>query len=245
MYRPDSAPLDERVLFLLHGADRNAEACLDCWIGICRAQRIIAVAPEFSHRTFGSSPYAYHHGNVVSPTNFMNARAEWSFCVIENIFDQLRAVGVAAASYSMFGHSAGAQFVHRMALFLPDARTDVAIAANAGYYTFPHQDAEFPYGLRGSAVTNSRLTRAFSKRVVVLLGEYDNDPDHPELRKSKEAMAQGTHRLERGVNYYAAAESRAAELGIKLNWQLSIVPNAGHSYRQMSDAAAEFLADHG
>ena len=241
LYRPKHATPDAKVVFLMHGADRNAEEGLNCWIDISETTGMIAVAPEFSFKNFGASPQGYNLGNVVSVFGFKNGKSKWAFSVIENIFDQLRNAGLTSTSYSMFGHSAGAQFIHRMLIFLPDARTDVAIAANAGYYTFPIWKAKFPYGLRGCVVKNTDLERAFSNRLIVLLGGNDNDENHPELRRSKEAMAQGAHRLERGMNYCASAETGAKEIGIELKWELAVVPNAGHSYREMSEAAVDYL----
>ena len=51
---------------------------------------------------------------------------------IEPLFDHARArFGMEADAYSIYGHSAGAQFVHRFLFHVPDARVARAVAANA------------------------------------------------------------------------------------------------------------------
>jgi hypothetical protein len=37
------------------------------------------------------------------------------------------------------------------------------------------------------------------------------------------------------------ASSTAVELDATINWKLEVVPNVGHDYRRMSEAAAEYL----
>ncbi|MDZ7757086.1 hypothetical protein [Rhodohalobacter sp.] len=42
------------------------------------------------------------------------------------------------------------QFIHRMVMFKPDARFDLAIAANPGWYTIPDSKQNYPYGILGA-----------------------------------------------------------------------------------------------
>ena len=73
-------------------------------------------------------------------------RKKWTFSAIEHIFDDIRArTGSSCEKYSIFGHSAGSQFVHRMVLFRNDLRIEYAVAANAGSYTLPSFETKFPY----------------------------------------------------------------------------------------------------
>ena len=52
----------------------------------------------------------------------------------------------------MFGHSAGAQFVHRFVMFAPGPNLRTAISANAGWYTTLEENVAFPYGLKDAPV---------------------------------------------------------------------------------------------
>lgn len=99
----------------------------------------------------------------------------------------------------------------------------------------PDEQTDFPYGLRG---TDASLEAAFSRRLVVLLGEADTDPEDPFLRTTEEATRQGATRLERGHAFCKAAREKAAMLGADLEWKLEVVPGATHLDRQMMPAAA-------
>src|SRR3546814_9157712 len=78
---------------------------------------------------------------------------------------------------------------------MQDPLIDIAISANAGSYTMPVVDVDYPFGLRGAPVDEAGLKRALAMPLVVLLGTADNDPHHPSLPDQPEAMAQGPYRL--------------------------------------------------
>src|SRR3546814_13949249 len=65
-------------------------------------------------------------------------RRFWTYRAVEAVYEAARAAAVPLATgYRLYGHSAGAQFVHRMVSFMPEARIEAAVAANAGCYTMP------------------------------------------------------------------------------------------------------------
>jgi pimeloyl-ACP methyl ester carboxylesterase len=151
--------------------------------------------------------------------------------------------GSTAERYFLFGHSAGAQFVHRMVLFQNPSRIALAVTANAGSYTMPDFDVEFPYGLKHSDLTDTRLKAALEVPVLILLGENDTDPNDKYLPKVPEAMAQGPTRLTRGHHFFSAAEAAAQRLNIPLRWTKSIVPGVGHDNALMAPSAARAMFD--
>ena len=57
-----------------------------------------------------------------------------------------------------------------------------------------------------------------------------------------EAMAQGSHRLERGLWYFKHCKQLAEHLGVHFGWKLEIVAGAGHVSQQIFDQAAKILA---
>jgi len=129
-----------------------------------------------------------------------------------------------------------------MVQFRPDAPITIAVAANAGWFTLPDTSVDLPFGMGGVADAESRLRRAFARKLVVLLGTADDDPAHPYLNRMAGAMAQGPHRLARGNYYFARARAAAASRAAAFNWQRVEVPGVGHSNRRMAPAAARVLA---
>ncbi len=151
------------------------------------------------------------------------------------------ATGNRSERYSIYGHSAGAQFVHRYLYFMPEARVDRAVAANAGWWTLPDLKVDFPYGLRGSSINESGLKALLQRPLVVLLGTADTDPNHANLRRTPEAMAQGAYRFARGQYFYAAGQRQAKALGVPLAWKLETATGVGHVDKDMAPYAVDIL----
>ena len=87
----------------------------------------------------------YILGNVYDDDGRRKVQEEWSFGVIERVFDCVKnALGLNAESYGFYGHSAGSQFVHRFLYFMPENRAHLIVAANAGWYTMPTFEQVFP-----------------------------------------------------------------------------------------------------
>lgn len=167
----------------------------------------------------------------------------WIFQDLDRIFDRVRdELGLETRTYDLFGHSAGGQILHRLALFAPSERLGRILAANAGWYTVPTFERAFPYGLSGTDLSRDQLTEAFSTRLVVFLGEEDDaDETRGSLRRTPEANRQGPHRLARGRHFFRTARKKAEKLGVPFRWELVVVPDVGHDYERMGEAAAEHL----
>lgn len=244
-HRAASLTPDSPILFVMHGNGRNADGYRNVWIPLAEEHGFLLVVPEFSREHYPSSRH-YHQGNIMEASGEPVDSARWSFVTVEAIFDEVRErSGSTRSRYSIYGHSAGSQFVHRMLLLMPEARIEEAFAANAGWYTFPTGEEEWPYGL-GGVVTEEelrvRLRSALARRVTVLLGEADTVTNHRDLRTTPEAMAQGIHRFERGHSFYAAAEAMATALELPFEWTVRTVPDVAHSNRGMAPAAAAALS---
>lgn len=169
--------------------------------------------------------------------------AEWIFGDFDRIFEEVREhLELETETYDLFGHSAGGQILHRLALFHPNGRADRVVAANSGWYTLPTFEQEFPYGLEDSGLAEDQLEAAFGTRLVVFLGEEDDeDETRGSLRRTPEADRQGEHRLERGRYFFSRARETAEALGMDFEWNLELVPDVGHDYERMSEAAADYL----
>ncbi len=238
-YKAKSAGPDARVLIAIHGMERQGARMRDNWKPFAEKHGLIVLAPEFDAARFPSR--VFNMGNLGE-----RDREHWSFGIVEHLFESVReAEKLATPDYMLFGHSAGAQFVHRFMLFTRAPRVSVAVAANAGSFTLPHYpgpaDDAFPYSLDERLVSPDQLRQVFARRLIVLLGEADTDTDAANLPSARQALAQGANRLERGRHFFAVAQAGAQKAGVPLAWQLSTVPGVGHNSREMSRAAAQLI----
>ena len=229
---PEGLEADAPVVIVLHGVRRNARDYRNNWIDLARQHGIRVYVPEFSRRHFPTAE-DYTLGGVASG----GPASSRSYGAIEPLFDFLRAErGVTSDDYVLFGHSAGAQFVHRFACFEDTARFSLAIAANAGWYTFPDPTTNWPYGVKGVEAGCDRA-KWVQKPLLILLGGADNDPQAEFLRRTPEADAQGLHRFARGHSFLAAGRGAAQEETVGFGWSLEVVPGVAHDNAGMAQAA--------
>jgi poly(3-hydroxybutyrate) depolymerase len=234
-YRPKACDSKCPIQFVLHGMSRGASRARDNWVDIADRHNILIIAPEFSAKDWPGNE-KYNLGDVAGNEN----PERWAYSAIEHLFDEMRD---GQNDYNIFGHSAGAQFVHRMLLLLPGSRGKVYAAANAGWYAMPEwrkekTEAPYPHTLVGSKSGEAQVRQALAKRLIVLVGENDNDPDHEALDKSAASEKQGATRVARGEKFVAEGKRVAAELGITTPWELIVVPGTAHNALPMGNAAS-------
>lgn len=242
---PDRLASSTRVLFVCHGVKRNPEKYLRDWSEAAKKLGVILIAPGFSKKEFPKGKN-YNQGGIQDDKGKLASPDTWAFSAIEKAFFMVKErFGLDSQQYLIYGHSAGAQFVHRLVIFLPNTSLGLAIAANAGSLTFTGSTARYPYGMPDT-IALEQLKLAFARRLVLMLGEKDIDPAHKYLNNSSLAKKQGPNRLARGRNFFADAKAMAMKNNFAFNWKKVEVPGIGHSNRGMSRAAvaviAEFLA---
>lgn len=225
---------DAPVVIVLHGVDRNADDYARNWESLARQFGLRIYAPEFSAQSFPGAAL-YNLGGV-------GTDGPHAFAAIEPLFSAISGRGGQATGYYLFGHSAGAQVVHRALLFEEMPRLHEAYAANAGWYTMPDTRSPWPYGLHGTPADEDSVRRWVGLPLVVMLGDRDTDPDDPNLRRSTEAAAQGEHRYARGMHFVAAAEAAAVTLGAAFSWRVVRVPGIAHDNAGMAQTAAVLIA---
>jgi poly(3-hydroxybutyrate) depolymerase len=228
------------IVFVLHGYHRTAKGYRDDWARQAEKYGFMVLAPLFDAQTWSNAEYAY--ASVVGADGTLRDPSNWSYTVIERLFDAVKAAtGNEAPRYFLYGFSEGGQFVHRLVLLLPEARYAKAIAGDPGWYTMPRFDIKFPYGLRGSPVNGAGLRTSLGRDFVLMLGDADNDPNDPEVRETRQALAQGANRLQRGQAFFAEAKASASEMQVAFGWQVRFVGGVAHEPRKMSGPAAAVL----
>ncbi|MDG1827457.1 MAG: hypothetical protein P8H62_14460 [Henriciella sp.] len=236
---PDGLAPDAPVVFVMHGVRRNADEYRDNWIKLAETHGFRVYAPEFTREDYPGAE-GYNLGGIAPG----QPRVPGAYESLESLFEALRQNrGLTVNKYSVFGHSAGGQFVHRFACFANPPRLNFAIAANAGWYTMPDETIAWPYGLEDVEAAGCNLQDWLEKPLLILLGEEDTNPKGRNLRRTPEALDQGTHRLERGKTFYAAAKARAEAEGWTFNWTLATVPGVDHDNAGMAVGALPFILE--
>ncbi len=242
-YRPAFFGPHSPIVLVIAGRKRNAAEYLGYWKADAERRGFLVVAPEFTESQY-PHPYEYSYGAMCGADGVPRPREEWLFPVIEAIFRDARSrAGSMRERYLLFGHSAGAQLVHRLVTFGWSASIERAIAANSGSYAMPVHDEDVPFGLGGVPYPEADLRALFSRPMVVQLGDQDIDPNDENLPREPAAMRQGPHRFARGHRYMETAASEAGRLGVPLAWRLVIAPGVAHSGQEMALLAARELFD--
>jgi hypothetical protein len=236
------------IVMSFHGANRNGDDYRDYWINMANANNFMVFAPEFSSTHYPGLGDTYLMANIFddgdnpSPSTFNNPD-EWTFSVLDPIFDSIVSdVNGNQQYYNAWGHSGGAQFLQRFVMYMPNSKLDVAVCSNAGWYTVPENSVSFPYGIQNGQLPLSDLNTAFSKKLIVHLGQNDTDPNAPGLRRNDVVdNQQGIHRLERGQYFFNTSQNEAQSQNATFNWEKHEVPNIGHDPQLMANDALPYV----
>ncbi len=137
--------------------------------------------------------------------------------------------------FVLLGHSAGAQFLNRVAAFVPTGAAGIIIA-NPSTWVLPSISIAAPYGFGGTASDTDDAVRAYlAQPITVLLGTADTGTK--ELAMSPSAMAQGPNRHARGLHMVRMAQDVANSHGWRLGWRLAEVPGVAHDATAMFNSA--------
>ena len=246
-YKPHNFSPDSKTIILLPGAGRNAADYLDAWIEASKKYQLLVLSLEYREEDYPGF-WSYNLANMIYDVNIENETYKinknddaWLFHDFDRIFTLVKnELELNNDYYDLFGHSAGGQLLHRLALFKPNSKANRIIAANSGWYTIPSEEHEFPYGIARSSLVPEQLD--FSSNLVIFLGEKDDaNETRGHLRRSPEVNVQGSHRFARGQYFYNISKKSAKELQKEFKWKSEIVKGVGHDYSAMSNAAADYL----
>ncbi len=186
-YKPQHFTPDSRVLLVIPGTGRSAGSYRDSWITAAEKNGWLILSPMYPERMYTFDDYhlcgLVDESNIldqvtyVDDTNYAQLDEEgphfsinphpsdWLFSDFDRIFDlAVKAVNAQQQHYTIFGHSAGGQILHKMALFSPQSKADKIIASNASFYTLPDSNIAFPFGLKNAPRGQVSLQQAFEKK---------------------------------------------------------------------------------
>lgn len=243
---PEAAHSNSPILFALHGNGRDAKASRDWLIDEADALRFIVIAPEFSSEYYGGSD-VYHMGNIFEDgdrpsTETLNPEEEWTFSIIEPMFSWVRDLLKSKENtYDLFGHSAGGQFAHRFFLFKSENKANRVVAGAPGWYTMPDTAVDFPYGFGKSPALSTAPKDIFERKLIVIVGQEDTDPNSAGLRHNSIIDKRGFNRFDRANYFMMRSEEIAGSYEVGFDWKYYPVPNVAHSFEGNSAFAANLL----
>jgi hypothetical protein len=264
-HQPETFLPNSPILVVVPGAGRNAQDYRDAWIESSETFGVLILSPMYTEEDYDFG--AYHLGGLLSEMNIAESSGrgegpnevtldeeiltykvnripeQWIFPDFDRLFERAAVdVGSSREGYDLFGHSAGGQILHRLALFYPNSKADRILAGNSGFYTLPDTTTQFPFGLEGAPIDEEDLEASFEQNLVLFLGAEDDATETGgTLLRSPTVDQQGLHRLERGRYFYEMGRQISQRQGLQFRWSLEIVPGVGHDFRGMSKAAAEYL----
>jgi pimeloyl-ACP methyl ester carboxylesterase len=239
-YRPAGCP-EPSLLVVFHGIARNAQSYRDYTRALADRLCLLVAAPVFEEQAFPG--WRYQRGGIVKNAAVQDRR-DWTGNIVVDLVAWVREQEGRPIAYSLFGHSAGGQFLDRLAAFVPTEARRIVVA-NAGNYVFPSLEVDAPYGLGkvySGADGEAALRRYLEQPLTIYLGQADTRDDirnnHPDV------LAQGRSRYQRGLNVFNAAKSLAQARDWRFNWRLVELPGVGHDARKMLSApqASEALS---
>lgn len=228
------------VLFIFPGESRDADTHLQLFSSWANSKGVMLFALQYSTDLYPTTTeYILGGMNTRQSSNGLLPREQWNFNFVESLFGEIvRFTQGSQATYDMWGHSAGAQFVHRYVTFMPDAHIGKAVACNSGWYTMPDLSVEFPYGLRRVSSADGELQKkALSRKLYVYVGGADTSTAG--LNDNEGSMAQGKNRNERGRYYYQQSQQLAKQLGYSFGWSFAEVPGVGHDPSGMAQGSRQ------
>jgi dienelactone hydrolase len=234
-WRPNATP--KLLLVVFHGMHADADVYRDRAQPLAERLGAIVVAPKFGPPEF--TVPLYQRGGV-APDGVFILPGKRTVDLIEPLVAWAqKACGQPGLRYSLIGHSAGGQFLSRVAAFAPASGVRCVIA-NPSTWVLPSIEAAVPYGFGGSPNAERTLRSYLALPITVLLGTEDTGTNN--LSSEPEAVAQGINRLERGRNTFAKAQAAAKSLGGPFGWKLTEVPGIGHDSAGMFASAQAYEA---
>jgi poly(3-hydroxybutyrate) depolymerase len=236
-YKPASYS-GEKMIMVFHGVLRNADEYRDHSKGMGDRFGALIVAPKFDAERFPS--IKYQRGGILKPDGSAAPPEEWTYALIPKLFEAVKArEGKPNLKYWIIGHSAGGQFVARMAAF-QDTGAERLVAANPSSWPFPTRVLDYAYGFGGlpESLSNDDMIRKYLARpMTVYLGTADNTPDD-NTDMSDGALVEGPARYQRGLAFFQFAKTIASRKGWAFNWNLAEAEGVNHDHGKMFDHPA-------
>ena len=179
-YRPSCSNPD--LLLIFHGDSRDAEGYRDSARGLADQQCLVLVAPLFDANRFSSAEY--QRGNIVDSSGRLQPPSKWVTRFVELIIPWAKSQMGGTPKVYLYGHSAGGQFLSRVAAYERIPGITRYVIANPSTHVLPSLSEAVPYGfdlLSTDPAERAALQEYLALPITIYLGEDDCDPNDPTL----------------------------------------------------------------
>jgi len=234
-YKPagfDRGPL----ILVFHGTGRNADEYRDDARAMADRFGALIAAPKFDAQRFPGRKY--HRAGLLRGDGTVAPEKEWTGKLIPMLAQEVRMrEGRPEMPYYLIGHSAGGQFLARVAGFVDTGARRVVIS-NPSAMLYPSRCDwlyRYPYGFGGlpdELSDDDHLKFYLAQPITIYLGASDTLRDE-DLDDSPEADMLGQSRYERGRNVFFAGQALAKQKSWPFRWRLVEADGVGHDHEKI------------
>lgn len=237
--RPTCANPGNGFFVIWHGTNRNSDNYILHGTDWCNARCIIGVAPTMDSTRFPTSDYQL--GGLYPPnSSTIRPSSEWIVNYSQAVVDWGRQREARPTMpVWQFGHSAGGQFLSRVAAYACPPGMQRILVTNPSSHVRATLSYNAPYGFGGlpqSLNPTQMLQNYLAQPITIYNGGDDDDPNDPDLSHADGADAQGTNRLARANFVWDEAVNTANTNGWTFNWRKVVAPGVAHDAYDMMHA---------
>jgi pimeloyl-ACP methyl ester carboxylesterase len=248
-YVPRSYDGPPKVLVVVHGTVKKGQDALDWsekfilrWLEYAEAKKVILIAPGFDMQRYQvDGGYRALFGRDIGADEFLNLAVDQ----LKKHFPDFD------GNFSLYGHSAGAQFGVRYSVRHPGRLHQVVLSA-PGRYAYPNPEVHWPYGAGRLQHTlhyiNPDVTRtvdiqpdfngwikAAQLPITIVLGSADLEV------QPKRPGQKGVTRIDYANSWAKDMKELAHKHGKKPNIKVVMVEGFGHSSKALTPKCQELL----
>lgn len=225
IFAPESVAPTTPLFVAVHGISRNAEEHARAFAPLADKLGVVVLAPLFDDRRYEDYQRLGRSGQ--------GARADLA---LDRMIEAVRAdLDLVGRRVFLYGHSGGAQFVHRFAMAHPERVAGLALSA-AGWYTWPDPALAYPLGIGDPGDLDGVVFdphRFLAIPACIYVGEDDVSRDGSFNRSDRLDRLQGTTRLERARRWAAAMADAARANGYDTTFSVHEIRGADHDFSSM------------
>jgi predicted esterase len=223
LFCPENLSSETKIIVCVHGISRNAKQQITAFQQQAINYNHVIIAPCFSEKYYQGYQRLKIGSAGCSPSEALNK-------ILNDVHEKYT---IKTENITLFGYSGGAQFSHRYAMLYPEKINKLIVCAS-GWFTFPDENKNFPYGLKGTQDSVKSMAKnlpAFLQlKIRILVGEFDNTNDPGLNRKKRINRQQGYHRLQRAIRWSSALQSKCNDMNLEADLRFILIKGCGHSF---------------